>query len=191
MKLIIKNMISMRCKMIVESEAEKLGIHPVIVELGEAEIRDHIGIEALNAFKESLLGSGLIVLDDERAQMIERIKAAIIEMVYERDELPKVKYSVYLSEALDMKYSQLAKLFATVKGTTITHYIIYQKVERIKELLVYKKLSLSDIMIKMQYSSVQHLSSQFKNISGLTITHFVKLKEEREAAVRELAKAVA
>ena len=175
--------------MIVEQEAEKLGFHPVIVELGEAEIADHIGIEVLSAFKQALLNSGLIVLEDERAQIIAKIKAAIIEMVYERDEMPKVKNSLYLSEKVGLKYSQLAKIFATVKGTTIAHYIIYHKVERIKELLVYHKLSLQEIMIKMQYSSVQHLSAQFKNISGLTITNFIKLKEEREATILELAKA--
>ncbi len=172
-------MVSIRCKMIVKSELDKLGLHYVKVDLGEADIRDTITPEQRNQLKTALLKSGLELMDDKKAILIERIKNVIVEMVHYEDELPKEKISIYISEKLSHDYTYLANLFSEVTGITIEQYIIAHKIERVKELLIYDELNLTEISYRLNYSSVAHLSNQFKKVTGLTPTYFKHLKNKR------------
>src|ERR1022692_597967 len=156
MKLYIKNMVSLRCKMVVRSELEKMKLKHAIVELGEVEIMDDLSPKKHDQLKDALQKSGLELMDDERAILVERIKNVIVEMVHYTDEMPKVNFSVYLSKKLNQNYSHLANLFSEVKGTTIEHFIIMHKIERVKELIIYDELSLGEIADKLHYSSVAH-----------------------------------
>ena len=179
MKLFIKYMVTIRCKMIVKSEMEKLGFHKMVVDLGEVEVNEPMSIGQWNELKEALLLSGLELMDDKRAILIERIKGVIIEMIHYADELPKTNFSVYLADKLKYDYTYLANLFSEVTGTTIEHFIIAHKIERVKELLLYDELNLTQISYKLNYSSVAHLSNQFKKVTGLTPTFFKKLKDKK------------
>lgn len=179
MKLFIKYMVSVRCKMAVKSALDKLGIHHVKVELGEVEIMEELSDEQRDQLKSMLLKSGLELMDDQKAILIEKIKNVIIEMIHFTDELPKVNFSTYISEKLGHDYTYLANLFSEVTGLTIEHYIIAHKIERAKELLLYDDLNLTEISYRLKYSSVAHLSSQFKKVTGLTPTYFRVLKNKR------------
>jgi len=172
-------MVSVRCKMAVKSALDKLGIHHVKVELGEVEIMENISDEQRDKLKTTLMKSGLELMDDHKAVLIEKIKNAIVEMIHYADELPKVNISTHLSEKLGHDYTYLANLFSEVTGITIEHYIIAHKIERAKELLLYDNLNLTEISYRLNYSSVAHLSSQFKKITGLTPTYFRELKNKR------------
>ena len=179
MKLYIKYMVSIRCKMVVKSELEKLGLHYIIVELGNIEVKEDITTVQRTQLKAALLTSGLELMDDKKAMLIEKIKNVIVEMVHYADELPKVNFSDYLSEKLTYDYTYLANLFSEVTGTTIEHFIIAHKIERVKELLLYDELNFTQISYKLNYSSVAHLSNQFKKVTGLTPSFFKKLKQKR------------
>ncbi|MFA5329790.1 MAG: AraC family transcriptional regulator [Prolixibacteraceae bacterium] len=179
MKLFIKYMVSIRCKMAVKSALDKLGIHHVKVELGEVEIMENITDEQRDQLKANLLKSGLELMDDQKAILIEKIKNVIIEMIHYSDELPKINFSTHISEKLGHDYTYLANLFSEVTGLTIEHYIIAHKIERAKELLLYDDLNLTEISYRLKYSSVAHLSSQFKKVTGLTPTYFRELKNKR------------
>jgi AraC-like DNA-binding protein len=183
MKLYIKYMVSLRCKMFVKEELEKLGLNYVSVELGLVEVQDDITEEQKETFAKNLKEGGLELLDDRRNILVERIKNVIIEMVHHADELPKVNDSDYISEKLGYDYTYLSNTFSEVKGTTIQQYIIRHKIERVKELLLYDELTLTEIAWKLHYSSVAHLSNQFKKVTGLTPTYFKELRQQR---VREL-----
>jgi AraC-like DNA-binding protein len=176
-------MVSLRCKMFVKEELEKLGLNYVSVELGLVEVQDDITEEQKETFAKNLKEGGLELLDDRRNILVERIKNVIIEMVHHADELPKVNDSDYISEKLGYDYTYLSNTFSEVKGTTIQQYIIRHKIERVKELLLYDELTLTEIAWKLHYSSVAHLSNQFKKVTGLTPTYF---KELRQQGVREL-----
>ncbi|MDA9563456.1 AraC family transcriptional regulator [Flavobacteriales bacterium] len=180
MKLYIKYMVSLRCKMMVKEELKKLGLHYVIVDLGMIEILEDITQEQRNLLKENLLKSGLELLDDKKSILVEKIKNVITEMIHYSDELPKVNYSDYISEKLNHDYTYLANVFSEVKGITIQQFIIIHKIERVKELLLYNELNLTEISYKLHYSSVAHLSSQFKKITGLTPSFYKQLKEKRK-----------
>ncbi|MEO8085298.1 MAG: helix-turn-helix transcriptional regulator [Bacteroidota bacterium] len=188
MKFVITNMVSLRCKILVEKAGKKSGLHPIIIELGEAEIKGIFKPAQLNLFKKLLEDTGLIVMDDDRSKLISSIKEIIYEMIYSGKEYPKIKYSLYLEQKLKVKYVILSKLFAAVKGTTINKYIVNNKMERVKELLTYDHLSLTEIAHQMRYSSVSHLSSQFKKTTGLLPSHFIRLREERKDMLAELEK---
>lgn len=179
MKLFIKYMVSIRCKMAVKTALDKLGIHHVKVELGEVEIMENISDEQRDQLKANLLKSGLELMDDQKAILIEKIKNVIIEMVHYADELPRINFSTHISEKLGHDYTYLANLFSEVTGLTIEHYIIAHKIERAKELLLYDDLNLTEISYRLKYSSVAHLSSQFKKVTGLTPTYFRELKNKR------------
>ncbi|MBO0323920.1 AraC family transcriptional regulator [Muricauda sp. 334s03] len=179
MLLYIKYMVSLRCKMAVKEELKKLGIHYVNVDLGTIEILEDITDLQREQLRESLMKSGLELLDDNRKIIIEKIKAVIIEMIHYSDELPKVNYSDYISEKLGYDYTYLANTFSEVKGITIQQFIIMNKIERIKELLLYNELNLTEISYLLHYSSVSHLSNQFKKITGLTPSFYKKLKKKR------------
>ncbi len=176
MKLFIKFMVSLRCKLLVRDELEKLGHHPLKVSLGEVVLANDMNTEQLKQLEASLLKSGLELMDDENAILIKKIKSIIIEMVHYSEELPKGNFSEFLCEKLNFEYDYLAGQFSHVTGVTIEHYIIAHKIERAKDLLIYDKLSLTEISYILNYSSVAHLSYQFKKVTGLTPTFFKKIK---------------
>lgn len=169
----------MRCKMAVKSELDKLGLHYATFELGEVEVMEDITEEQLIRLKIELLKSGLELMDDQKSILIEKIKNAIGEMVYEAEEFPKINFSDYISEKLKHDYTYLANHFSEVTGHTIEHYIIAHKIDRVKELLLNDELNLTEISYKLNYSSVAHLSNQFKKVTGLTPTFFKQLKYKR------------
>ena len=179
-------MVSLRCKMIVKEELKKLGLQYVIIELGKVDIMEDITPEQHDQLKENLLKSGLELLDDKRAILIERIKNVIIEMIHYADELPKINYSDYISEKLNYDYTYLSNIFSEVKGITIQHYIIINKIEKAKELLLYGELNLTEISYLLHYSSVAHLSNQFKKITGLSPTFYKQLKQKRQENLENL-----
>jgi AraC-like DNA-binding protein len=185
MKLYIKYMVSIRCKMVVKSELDKLGITYGAVELGEINIKGNITEEQCIAMKNALLRYGLELMDDKKAILIEKIKSVIIEMVHYTDESPKVNFSDYLSEKLHHPYPYLAAHFSEVIGITIEQYIIAHKIERVKELLLYDEMNLTEISRILNYSSVGYLSSQFKKVTGLTPSYFKKLKLHRKRITHE------
>lgn len=186
LKLYIKYMVSQRCKLVVKEELKKLGLHFILVDLGEIEIMEELNPAQLLAFKEALLVSGLEVMDDKKAVLIEKIKGVIIEMVHHSDELIKTNFSTYLHEKLNHDYTYMANLFSEVQGVTIEQFIIWHKVERIKELIIYDELNITEIAYKMNYSSVAHLSNQFKKVTGLSPSHFKNLKEKRRSPIEEI-----
>lgn len=179
MKLFVKYMVSSRCKMLVKSELAKLGLHHTTVELGEVNVHEDISPEQREKLNRALKKSGLELMDDRKSMLVEKIKNVIVEMIHYADERPTMKYSAFLSDKLQYDYTYLANLFSEVQGTTIEHFIILHKIERVKELLVYEGLSLTQIADKLHYSSVAHLSTQFKKTTGLTPSHFKKLKKKR------------
>ena len=184
MKLYIKYMVSIRCKMVVKAELEKLGIHYLLVDFGEVEIVDSISADNREQLKNALLKSGLELMDDKKAILIEKIKSVIIEMVHYDDDKPKVNFSDYLTEKLSYDYTYLANLFSEVTGVTIEYFIIAHKIERVKELLIYDELNLTEISYKLNYSSVAHLSTQFKKVTGLTPSFYKQLKKKRRESSR-------
>lgn len=179
-------MVSNRCKMVVKEELKKLGLHYIVVDLGEVDIMENISIEKRTALKANLLQSGLELMDDKKAMMIEKIKTVIIEMVHHSNENIKVNFSDYLSQKMNHDYTYLSNLFSEVQGTTIEQYIISHKIERIKELIIYGELNVTEIAWKMGYSSVAHLSSQFKKVTGLTPSHFKQLKDKRRSPIEDI-----
>jgi len=179
-------MVSTRCKMVVKEELKKLGLHFIVVELGEVEVMESLNVEQREELKAGLLEAGLELMDDKRAVLIEKIKNAIIEMVHYSDEPIKVNFSDYLSEKLKHDYTYLANLFSEVQGTTIEHFIINHKIERIKELIIYDELNITEIAWKMNYSSVAHLSNQFKKVTGLSPSHFKQMKVKRRNQIEDI-----
>jgi len=179
-------MVSNRCKMAVKEALKKLGLHFVVVELGEVDLMETITEEQRQQIKGELLISGLELMDDKRAMLIEKIKTVIIEMVHYSDEIIKVNFSDYLSEKLDHDYTYLANLFSEVQGTTIEQFIIVHKVERIKELINYGELNITEIAWKLNYSSVAHLSNQFKKVTGLSPSHFKQMKVKTRRSIEEI-----
>jgi AraC-like DNA-binding protein len=186
MKLYIKYMVSLRCKMVVKEALEKLGLKYVILELGTVEVMHPLTDEERKNLHKTLLMSGLELMDDKKAMLIEKIKNVIIEMVHYTDELPKVNYSDYISQKLGLEYTHISKIFSEVKGITIEQFIIAHKIERVKELLLYDELNLTQISYIMNYSSVSHLSKQFKKVTGLTPTFFKLLKDKKRIALENV-----
>ncbi|MFN0031005.1 MAG: helix-turn-helix domain-containing protein [Flavobacteriales bacterium] len=186
MKLYIKYMVSLRCKMMVKEELLKLGIRYVIVELGTVEMLEDITREQRDQLRINLLRSGLELMDDKRAIMVERVKNVIIEMIHYQDEAPKENYSDYISEKLGLDYTYLSNVFSEVKGITIQQFIIIHKIEKVKELLLYDELNLTEIAYRLHYSSVAHLSNQFKKITGLTPSFFKQLKQKRKSLLENV-----
>jgi AraC-like DNA-binding protein len=186
MKLYIKYMVSLRCKLMVKEELKKLGLHYVILELGMVEILEDITEEQRAQLKKNLEKSGLELLDDKKSILIERIKNVIIELIHYSDDLPKVNDSDYISEKVGYDYTYLSNIFSEVKGITIQHFIIMHKIEKVKELLIYDELTLSEIAYRLHYSSVAHLSNQFKKITGLTPTYYKQLKDRRRKNLEDL-----
>lgn len=179
-------MVSIRCKMIVMEELTKLGLHYTIVELGVAEIMENISAGQYQQIKIALLGSGLELMDDRKSILIEKIKNVIVEMVHYSDDQLKTNFSYYLSKKLQYDYTYLANIFSEEEGITIEKFIISHKIERAKELIVYDEMNLTEIAWKLHYSSVAHLSNQFKKTTGLTPSYFKQQKHKRRIALENV-----
>lgn len=179
-------MVSNRCKLAVRGELKKLGLHFILVDLGVVEIMENINATKRDLLKTGLLEAGFELMDDKRAILIEKIKNTVIQMIHHTDENSKINFSYYLSEKLGHNYTYLANLFSEVQGTTIEHFIILHKIERIKELMIYGELNITEIAWKMGYSSVAHLSSQFKKITGLSPSNFKQLKDKRRNPIEDI-----
>ncbi|HEY4831214.1 MAG TPA: helix-turn-helix transcriptional regulator, partial [Waddliaceae bacterium] len=186
LKLFIKNMVCIRCKMVVKAELTKLGVKYSAVELGEVELFESITSDQREQFRAALLKSGLELMDDKKSVLIQKIKTIIIELVHYSEEPLAINLSSYLAEKLHHDYTYLANLFSEVQGTTIEKFFISHKIERVKELLVYNELTLTEIAYKMHYSSVAHLCTQFKKVTGLTPSHFKSLKDKRRSMLEDL-----
>ena len=179
-------MVSIRCKMVVKSELEKLGVPYTKIDLGEVELNETPSATQLNELSLALKKTGLELMDDNKSILIEKIKNIIIELIHYTDEPPAIKFSEFLSQKLNHDYTYLSNLFSEVQGTTIEHFIIAHKIERVKELLIYDDLNLTEIAYLLHYSSVAHLSSQFKKVTGLTPSHFKQLKEKRRNMLEDI-----
>ena len=176
-------MVCIRCKMLVKAELQKLRLHYTSVELGEAEINEDISAAQIDHLSIALKKIGLELMDDKKSILVEKIKTNIIELVHYNDDQIKINLSDYLSEKLNLNYTYLANLFSEVKGTTIENFYLSHKIEKVKELLVYDELSLTEIAEKLHYSSVAHLSNQFKKMTGLTPSYFKNLKHKRSSTL--------
>jgi len=172
--------------MVVKEELTKLGIHFTSVELGEVEVVENISAGQQEQIKTALSRSGLELMDDKKSILIQKIKNVIIEKVHYSEEPLSINFSEYLSHKLNYDYTYLANLFSEVQGTTIEKFLIANKIERVKELLVYNELNLTEIAYRMHYSSVAHLSAQFKKVTGLTPSHFKQLKNKRRSMLDEM-----
>lgn len=179
-------MVCIRCQMVVKAELDKLGLHYRSVQIGEADIIENVLPEQLEQLDIGLRKSGLQVMDDKKSIIVEKIKSAIIELIHYTDEQIKVNLSDYLSEKLNYDYTYLANLFSEVKGVTIEKFFLTHKIEKVKELIVYDELNLTEIAFKMHYSSVAHLSNQFKKFTGLTPSHFRLLKNNRRNTLEKV-----
>jgi len=179
-------MVCIRCQIVVKSELEKLGLKYINVKIGEVDIIEDIMPEQLEKLDVALRKSGLLLMDDKKSILVEKIKTSIIELVHYSEEQIKVNLSDYLSEKLNHDYTYLANLFSEVKGITIEKFYLTHKIEKVKELIVYDELNFSEIAYKMHYSSVAHLSNQFKKITGLTPSHFKKLKSKRRGTLEDV-----
>jgi AraC-like DNA-binding protein len=179
-------MVSNRCKMAVKEELKKLGLHFIVVDLGEVDVMENITLDQRLKLKAGLLDSGFELMDDKKSMLIEKIKNVIIEMVHHSDQVIKVNFSIHLSEKLNHDYTYLSNLFSEVQGTTIERFIISHKTERVKELIIYGEHNITEIAWKMGYSSVAHLSSQFKKVTGLSPSHFKNMKDKRRSPIEEV-----
>ncbi len=186
MKFYIKNMVCSRCKMVVRNEFEKVGISPVSVELGEVEIHEEPTEEALTKLNDSLLKLGFEIIDDRKSKLIEQIKNTVVTLIHHSEEAPKINISDFIAQKLNYDYTYLSNLFSEVEGTTIEKYVISQRIEKAKELLMYDELSLSQIADQLGYSSVAYLSNQFKKQTGLSPSFYKSLKENRRRNIEEL-----
>ena len=172
--------------MVVKNELEKLGYHPSHIILGEVEFDRELDSGDKSRIGQALAPFGFSLIDDKRSRMIEKIKNLIIDLVHQKDSELKSNLSAYLSSSLHHDYTYLSNLFSEVEGNTIEKYFIAQKIERVKELLVYDELTLSEIAHRLNYSSVAHLSNQFRKVTGLTPSHFRKIREERRKPLDEV-----
>jgi AraC-like DNA-binding protein len=179
-------MVCTRCKMVVKAELTNIGLHFSTIELGHAEIIEDISMEQYDQIRIALARSGLELMDDTKGVLVERIKKVIIDLIHYSEEPLAVNLSVYLSQQLHHNYTYMANVFSETQGHTIERFYIEHKIERVKELLIYNELNLTQIAFKMQYSSVAHLSAQFKKITGNTATYYKQLKEKRRSMLDDL-----
>lgn len=186
MILYVKNMVCKRCIMVVENIVKELGLTLINIELGEVEIEQSNIKTIKKALQEKLSAVGFELLDDKNAQIIEKIKTLIIDLIQNKNNLLPTNLSVYLSDKLNMDYSMLSNLFSEVEGTTIEKFYIQQKIEKVKELLVYDELNLNEIASRLNYSSVAYLSNQFKKTTGLTPSHFKSLGKLKRKPLEEI-----
>lgn len=186
MKYYIKNMVCDRCKLVVKTEVEKLGFTLLAVSLGEIELEEQLDEAQKQRLIVVLESLGFSLIDDKKSRIIQQIKTIIIELVHHSNSELKINLSDYLSNRLHLEYNYISHLFSEVEGITIEKYYIVQKIEKVKELLVYDELTLSEIAFMLNYSSVAHLSSQFKKITGLTPSHFKNVKAEKRKSLDKI-----
>ena len=186
LKIYIRNMVCIRCKMVVKSELKKLGIHYTVVELGEAEVKDNVSTEQLDHLSVALKKSGLELMDDKKSILVEKIKAVIIELIHYSEKQLKTNFSIYLSEKLHYDYTYLANLFSENQGISIERFLLTHRIEKAKELLVYGELNISEIAERLHYSSVGHLSNQFRKITGLAPSQYKHLKIKKRNPLESL-----
>lgn len=175
MNIYIKNMVCNRCIMVVKNELNNLGLHPISISLGEVVLDQDIDDAQKRELQKRLETLGFELIDDKKSRLIEQIKTTIVQLIRQSDNNLKINLSEHLHEKLHHDYNYISNIFSEVEGTTIEKYFIAQKIERVKELLVYDELTLSQIADKLNYSSVAHLSSQFKKVTGLTPSHFKQI----------------
>lgn len=188
-QLYIKNMVCNRCIKVVQAELEQLGLQVEHIKLGEVVLASEIGPETLSAIKSRLEENGFELLDDKRAQIVEKIKTVVIDIVRQiENEKPKVNFSQLIAERVGYDYNYLSTLFSSMESLTIEKYTILQRIERVKELLMYDEHTLSEIAYITGYSSVQHLSAQFKKVTGLTPKHFKQIKEDKRKGLDQVIK---
>ncbi|MDE0536000.1 helix-turn-helix domain-containing protein [Tenacibaculum sp. L6] len=186
MTLFIKNMVCNRCILVIQNELDKLGIGVKSIKLGEVILEKELTSHEKEHLDKILLDLGFEIIDDKKSRIIEKIKNLIINLVHHQDSETKVNLSELLSNELHHDYNYLSNLFSEVEGTTIEKYFIAQKIEKVKELLVYDELSLSEIAFRLHYSSVAYLSNQFKKVTGLTPSHFKKIRKDRRKPLDEV-----
>jgi len=186
LKLYIKYMVSNRCKMAVKEILKKMGLHFIVVDLGEIDIMEDISGNRLENFRIALTDGGFELMDDTKAILIERIINVIIQMVHHTEEMIKINFSEFLSEKLSHDYNYMSKIFSEVKGITIQQFIIVHKIEKIKELLLYGELNLTEISYRLNYSSVSHLSNQFRKVTGLSPSDFKHLKGSKRSSIEDI-----
>ena len=179
-------MVSDRCKAVVKSELKKLGFHSTLITLGEVETKENLTPDEQIRLNANLKKSGLAIMEDKKSILVEKIKNNIIELVHYSEEQLKINFSVYLSEKLNYDYTYLSNLFKENQGTTLEHFYLIHKIERVKELLIYGELNITEIAYKMHYSSVAHLSNQFKKMTGLTPSHYKRLKHKRRKSLERV-----
>jgi AraC-like DNA-binding protein len=186
MTIYIKNMVCLRCKMVVKAELSNIGLHSTRIDLGQADIAGDISVAQRHQIRSGLSRSGLELIDDIKSVLIEKIKCVIIELVHYSDEPLAINLSAYLSQQLRHSYTYMANIFAVTEGQSIERFFIEHKIERVKELLNYNELNLTEIAYKMHYSSVAHLSSQFKKVTGNTASHYKHRTAKTRAMLEEI-----
>ncbi|AZJ31095.1 AraC-type DNA-binding protein [Tenacibaculum mesophilum] len=186
MTLTIKNMVCNRCILVIQNELDKLGVGVKSIKLGEVILEKELTSDEKESLDKILLDLGFEIIDDKKSRIIEKIKNLIINLVHHQDSETKINLSELLSNELHHDYNYLSNLFSEVEGTTIEKYFIAQKIEKVKELLVYDELSLSEIAFRLHYSSVAYLSNQFKKVTGLTPSHFKKIRKDRRKPLDEV-----
>jgi AraC-like DNA-binding protein len=179
-------MVSLRCKMVVMAELDKLGLFYRKVELGEVEIKGSVTTDQKEVLRKALLQSGLVLMDDKDAILVEKIKSIVVEVIHYSEESIKMNFSDFLSEKLNLNYTYLSNLFSETTGITIEQYVIAHKIERVKEMLIYDQLTLTEISYKLNYSSVAHLSNQFRKVTGLTPSFYKKLSHKKRISLEDL-----
>lgn len=183
MKLYVKYMVSQTCKMVVKEELKKMGLHYILLDLGSVEIMENLTEKQHDELNTNLQRWGLELMEDKKSILVEQIKNAVLEMIHCEDDLPELKYSEYISRKLHYDYTYLSNLFTEVKGMTIRQFIINNRIEWVKELMMYDELSLTEICYKLNYSSVAYLSSQFKQVTGLTPSFYKHLNQNKRLAL--------
>lgn len=185
-KIHIKNMVCNRCIMVVQSELDKLNLKAKNIRLGEVTLEKEPTLAEIKNLEKALIPLGFELIDDKKSRIIEQIKNTIINLVHYQNNEVKTNLSDVLSEKLHHDYNYLSNLFSEVEGTTIEKYFIAQKIEKVKELLVYDELSLSEIAFRLNYSSVAYLSNQFKKVTGLSPSHFKKIRTDKRKPLDEV-----
>lgn len=186
MKLHIKNMVCSRCKIVVKSVFENMGINPVSVDLGEVELKNDLEESQKNELLKNLRAFGFDLIDDRKSKIIDKIKTLIIDLVQNKNNDLKTNLSEFLFQQLHQDYNTLSNLFSEVESITIEKYFINQKIEKVKELIIYDEMSLSEIAYSLNYSSVSHLSNQFKKVTGFSPTHFKNIKTIKRKQIEDL-----
>ncbi|MFT3680769.1 MAG: helix-turn-helix domain-containing protein [Ferruginibacter sp.] len=185
MKLYIRNMACESCKIVVKEELEKMGLHPLKVDLGEADVKEKLSDKQQKQFNNAIQKAGLEVVKNKEGILIDQVKAVIIDYIENNDRI-KSNLSDYLSKKLNYDYAYLSSYFSAMQASTIEQYMIALKIEKVKEMLVLEDLTLTEIAYKLNYSSVAHLSNQFKKVTGLPASHFKKLREIRRTTIQKL-----